>query len=444
MEAPASSLHDTQPRISRDAVDAARRMAAGATVPHTPSPPSSPPPSAAPSPTVPPPIYSRTDTDSAAPPTVPPQPRQRAPQRGGLPAWMGIALGGLIGYGLLAAVTVGGLMLAAPLLGGDDPPTAIAATPATTATRAITATRATATVSSSARTPTTRPPADALDSGSVLYFAERRLPSADDDVRSFALVRRSLNVGIELQLTADRAANLHPDPSPDGARVVFQSDRGGDDYDLYTVTHVGGDIRQLFDSAVDEWTPDWSPDGDWIAFAADLRADGSFDLFRVRPDGSDLEPLFEDSALRASTPRWSPDGQRLVFTLGEARDARTWDIAILDIASAEVTRLTQDSTRQAWPVFSADGQTVYYVTGESDSTAIARITADGQGRADRLHSAGDFIWGLDITPDGAYLSFNAGAVDSASGTSYALALADDDAARQVIATDGGVGLRWLP
>jgi len=60
----------------------------------------------------------------------------------------------------------------------------------------------------------------------------------------------------------------------------------------------------------------YSPDGDKVLFAD---ADGV--LWTIRPDGSDLEQLFEDSEGRfAITPTWSPDGSMVVFALDPTRD----------------------------------------------------------------------------------------------------------------------------
>lgn len=58
---------------------------------------------------------------------------------------------------------------------------------------------------------------------------------------------------------------------------------------------------------IDHWhrsaQPSWAPDGRWIAFVSYGR------IFRVRPDGSDLQLLIEDGLY----PAWSPDGRLLMY-----------------------------------------------------------------------------------------------------------------------------------
>jgi Tol biopolymer transport system component len=73
----------------------------------------------------------------------------------------------------------------------------------------------------------------------------------------------------------------------------------------------GGVRPRLFDR------PMWSPDGDRIAFTADLSepyGEGGFpktDVFTVAADGSDLQRLTDNG--RSGSPVWSPDGQAIVF-----------------------------------------------------------------------------------------------------------------------------------
>src|SRR6202795_505922 len=78
---------------------------------------------------------------------------------------------------------------------------------------------------------------------------------------------------------------------------------------LFVSAADGGDEHPLLASADMDYDPAWSPDGAWIVFTSER--DGSADLYRVRPNGADLErltdsPAFDDQAA------FSPDGRQLV------------------------------------------------------------------------------------------------------------------------------------
>jgi Tol biopolymer transport system component len=79
---------------------------------------------------------------------------------------------------------------------------------------------------------------------------------------------------------------------------------------LFIAFSDGSDEHRLLNSNDSDYDPVWAPDGASIIFTSD-RA-GSADLFRVRPDGSGLERLTTDPAYDDQAA-FSPDGQHLVF-----------------------------------------------------------------------------------------------------------------------------------
>ena len=153
------------------------------------------------------------------------------------------------------------------------------------------------------------------------------------------------------RLTAGNGFNGDAVWSPDGSRLAFGSDRGGA-FDLYTMAPDGSNVRQLTDHAKghgfaayaswspsgtdlvfnatneggdptrasiyliassggdahrltrgDDFRPDWSPNGDWIAFLGNR--EGHTQLFVVRRDGSDLTQLTTDPTDK-DWLRWRP------------------------------------------------------------------------------------------------------------------------------------------
>ena len=99
--------------------------------------------------------------------------------------------------------------------------------------------------------------------------------------------------------------------SPDGARLAYAAARpAGAPIGLYTCALDGSDevcVTLDFDH-VDG--PDYSADGTWIWFNGER--DGRVELWRIRPDGTDLEQMTDDAAVNWF-PHPSPDGQHVVY-----------------------------------------------------------------------------------------------------------------------------------
>ena len=99
-----------------------------------------------------------------------------------------------------------------------------------------------------------------------------------------------------------------PGFSPDGTQVVYRfwTDTAGG---LRVVDLADGTVRTLT-TGYDNF-PVWSPDGDRILFSR--LADGDFDIYTIRPDGTDVRQLTVSSG-NDSHPAWSADGEHILFS----------------------------------------------------------------------------------------------------------------------------------
>ena len=98
--------------------------------------------------------------------------------------------------------------------------------------------------------------------------------------------------------------------SPDGETLAYIARRDDEQFDIYLIPTEGGEERTLAAHPAHEDGADYTPDGQWVYFNSD-RA-GNFDIWRVRPDGSDLEQITSD-AYEDWFPHPSPDGEHIVF-----------------------------------------------------------------------------------------------------------------------------------
>ncbi|MCY4019226.1 MAG: protein kinase [Chloroflexi bacterium] len=278
----------------------------------------------------------------------------------------------------------------------------------------------------------------ALDgvTGKLVYFGER--PADDADETSFEILAKDLETWQDTFLTLDIADSTYPQPSPDGRWIAFQSDRDGD-FEIFVTNVLGGQLRQITRNAVWDRLPAWSPDSQWIVYSSDVRGDQSFDLYRVRPDGSDAQLVYSDGH-RNSHARFSPDGDSLVFTSGPGvRDATTWEIRLLNLRSNESTLLTENNNRDASPTFSPDGKRILYVSAVGGSRVVASMTVDGRER-ELLYTGPGTAWSANYSPDGKFIVVTA----TYDGEDQLFLMTADGGNLQQITNSGGAFASWIP
>ena len=195
-----------------------------------------------------------------------------------------------------------------------------------------------------------------------------------------------------------RIANLTDlDLSPDGDFVVysvsepdFKSDQPR--YDIWRARWDGGDRRALTrTAAADDWQPTYSPDGKRIAFLSDRGGEDAETQVWVMPaDGGEAEKL-TDFPGGVDDFDWSPDGKSLAIIAndpglakGEEKPPQPKPIVIdryqfkqdfvgllsdkrkhlyvFDVASRKATQLTEGSHDEHLPAWSPDGRHIAYVT----------------------------------------------------------------------------------
>ena len=113
--------------------------------------------------------------------------------------------------------------------------------------------------------------------------------------------------------------------SPDGRRVVFtvtEAIMTDDKSDNLTHIHManidGSDVRQMTYGDKSCTSPQWSPDGRWIAFTSERS--GKNNLWLLRVDGGEAQQG-TDVKTRVSRFRWSPDSAQITFIMPDALTA---------------------------------------------------------------------------------------------------------------------------
>ncbi len=98
--------------------------------------------------------------------------------------------------------------------------------------------------------------------------------------------------------------------SPDGQWICFATKKS-ERRRLAKIPASGGEIQTLNTSGVSSPTePDWSPDGKWIAFTR--QAGGEFDICVLPADGSAIPTVL----VEGQNPSWSPNSRTLIYNHG--------------------------------------------------------------------------------------------------------------------------------
>lgn len=149
-------------------------------------------------------------------------------------------------------------------------------------------------------------------------------------------------------LTIGRRVDISPTYSPDGRLIAFNSDRLGSTVpQIYVMPASGEDGRNaelLSPYAPDQkgyyTSPEWSPDGELVAFHGKIGRLGRYHILlaRMADQGRRITQLTSDG--NNEDPSWAPDGRHLVFA-----GARDWGQGLFIIDSATGATRQLEATR---------------------------------------------------------------------------------------------------
>ena len=288
-----------------------------------------------------------------------------------------------------------------------------------------------------------RPLASAATRGTIAFSARIDSPT-DGDIYTVDTDGQNLR-----RLTSAPANEYSPSWSPDGSRIAFRSAPSSeaseqnpsdiavvslDDLKVALLTH---------DAKLGNWSPAWSPDGEWIAYYSG--GAGRSGLYLIRPDGSENHRILEGDA---EYPAWSPDGGHLAFmSLGfpAGPSSEAYDIYVVDADGRNLRQLMRSPGEDGWPAWSHDGTRIAYSHMDQAGAEIHVMAADGQDEH-VITDAGDGLahdypsW----SPDDTAIAYSAyPQADSSTAIGGMFVMHPDGSGARLIMPDG-VGPVWRP
>jgi Tol biopolymer transport system component len=172
--------------------------------------------------------------------------------------------------------------------------------------------------------------------------------------------------------------DAHPDWSPDGARILFDTGRNGDG--ITRIMFFYADSGQEEELQIAGEQPSWAPDNDrfvyrgcdttwnrcglWLARAVPLRP--------WEAGQNMLGPLLEEP--EAAHPDWSPVSDEIVY---QSPAGGSWDLYLINADGTNKRQLTTGSDLEGLPAWSPDGQWIAYVVHDGQSWSLRLISRDG-------------------------------------------------------------------
>ncbi len=231
------------------------------------------------------------------------------------------------------------------------------------------------------------------------------------------LVLRDTASGAERSLTAEPRDSIQPIVTGDGRAVLFVRSKLPDGTlkptDVLGYYRSGGDVwvldlgtgaeEKLLEDAFD---PDSAPDGRLAVGAAWA---GPPRIWMTDERGRNPRQLTTDAseAVVHTTPRWSPDGRWIAFRRIEQTKS---DLALVEVATQAVTRVTDDGFFDLDPTWTPDGRALVFSSYRSGGLNLWRLPLGEEGVADGSAEQLTNGAGPDVRPavasDGRHIAFS--------------------------------------
>ena len=279
-------------------------------------------------------------------------------------------------------------------------------------------------------------------SGTIAFQSDLRSPgNPDGRIRIYTI---NLGTGAVTALTSATAwDDEQPQWSPDGSRIAFKSNRNGaDNYDLYVMDADGRNLTRITNHPAHDHDPSWLPDGQSLVFSS--ARDSRSDLYRVWLSDLRVDRLTDHFEGRAIMPNVSPDGGWVAFAAQTLPSPWGWDyqIHVLELATKQ-TWPFDESGPACWPKWSPDAQSIAHVSFKREPTVIQTLNSFGLAPTPLAGDPVRWHYYPDWSPDGRLLAVSV-SPEHHEGEDWDLAIVDPSRSMPYQRLTTGAGNDRLP
>jgi TolB protein len=142
--------------------------------------------------------------------------------------------------------------------------------------------------------------------------------------------------------------DFSPDYSPNGNRIAYVSPDGFD-YEIYTIKARGGDRSRVTNDDTTDGAPSYSPDGKRIAYHS---YDGyDFEIYTIKVGGGDRFRVTNNTSRDEFDPDYSPNGEKIAYSGSRMSDptGTGYEIYTINEGGGGKTRVTNNDTSDTDP-----------------------------------------------------------------------------------------------
>ncbi|MCD4736280.1 MAG: T9SS type A sorting domain-containing protein, partial [Bacteroidales bacterium] len=178
--------------------------------------------------------------------------------------------------------------------------------------------------------------------------------------------------------TTDDVWDSEPSWSPDGSKIAF-SRIYPDQNNLSEIWIMDMDGNNQYYSGIEGFAQKWSIDGNQFIYQSSIV--GSSDIFISNIDGTDLQQITFTSESEG-VPEWSHDGNRIAFVRFIYCQTDTYEIFVMNSDGSDEIQLTNNNYLDHYPRWSPDDSRLAFITDQLGEMQfdVYIMNADGTGK----------------------------------------------------------------